>query len=83
MVVNNFFKTKKNFIAKRKNDYLDQYILSSPLLFLLINDSKKKIHIADFGRGCQEIFFLLSQIKIKKKLIFLSVFSVFNFVGLS
>jgi putative methyltransferase (TIGR04325 family) len=73
-------RLKKNFIAQRKNDYLDQYISSSPLSFLLINDSKKEIHIADFGSGSQEIFFLLSQINIKKK-IFIDSIEVDNLVN--
>tara|TARA_A100001015_G_C14955168_1_gene698463 strand:+ start:249 stop:977 length:729 start_codon:yes stop_codon:yes gene_type:complete len=66
-------RLKKNFKVKGNNDYLDQFITSSPLPFLLINDKKKEIKISDFGGGSQEIFFLISKTQLKTKVIIDSV----------
>ncbi len=66
-------RLKKNFKIKKNNDYLDQFIASSPLPILLINEKKKQIKIADFGGGSQEIFFLIARSKLNTKIIIDSV----------
>ena len=77
-------RLKKNFKVRKNNDYLDQFIASSPLPFLLINEKQKEIKIADFGSGSQEIFFLISKIKLNTKIIIdsIEVENLVNFLKL-
>ena len=59
---------KNNFQSLDGNKYLDQFLASTPLPLMLINDKKKKIKILDFGSGSQELFFQITKMKINKKI---------------
>ena len=65
-IISKRLKTNFNIIKNKK--YLNQFIASSPLPIMLLNENKKNIKIADFGSGSQEIFFQLSSMVIKKKI---------------
>ena len=58
---------KLNFFALKNKDYLNQFLSSSPMPLMILNERSKNIKIADFGSGSQEIFFQLSLINFKKK----------------
>lgn len=61
-------RLKTNFKIIKNKKYLNQFIASSPLPIMLLNEKKNYIKIADFGSGSQEIFFQLSLMLIKKKI---------------
>ncbi len=61
-------RLKNNFKIIKNKKYLNQFIASSPLPIMLLNEKKNYIKIADFGSGSQEIFFQLSLMLIKKKI---------------
>ncbi len=61
-------RLKTNFNNIKNKKYLDQFIASSPLPIMLLNENKNNIKIADFGSGSQEIFFQLSIMNIKKNI---------------
>lgn len=61
-------RLNNNFKNSNKKNYLNQFLASSPLPLMILNDNKKKINIVDFGSGSQELFFSLSQIKLNKKI---------------
>ena len=65
-IISKRLKTNFNIIKNKK--YLNQFIASSPLPIMLLNENKKNIKIADFGSGSQEIFFQLSSMVIKKNI---------------
>ena len=65
-IISKRLKTNFNIIKNKK--YLNQFIASSPLPIMLLNENKKNIRIADFGSGSQEIFFQLSSMVIKKNI---------------
>jgi len=65
-IISKRLKTNFNIIKNKK--YLNQFIASSPLPIMLLNENEKNINIADFGSGSQEIFFQLSLMDIKKKI---------------
>jgi len=65
-IVSKRLNTNFNIIKNKK--YLNQFIASSPLPIMLLNENKKNIKIADFGSGSQEIFFQLSSMVIKKNI---------------
>lgn len=48
-----------------KKNYSKFFLSSSPLPLILMGHNKKKIKIADYGSGDQEIFFQLLNLKIK------------------
>ena len=60
-------RLNNNFKNLKTKNYLNQFLASSPLPLMIINQNKKKINIADFGSGSQELFFNLSQMKLNKK----------------
>ena len=60
-------RLNNNFKNLNSKNYLNQFLASSPLPLVIINENKKKINIADFGSGSQELFFHLSQMKLSKK----------------
>lgn len=59
-------RLKSNFNALKRNKSLNQFISSSPLSLMLLNEKKKNIKILDYGSGSQELFFQLSMMNIKK-----------------
>ncbi len=61
-------RLNNNFKNLYSKNYLNQFLASSPLPLVIINENKKKINIADFGSGSQEIFFLLAQMRLNKKI---------------
>lgn len=61
-------RLKNNFKIIKTKKYLNQFIASSPLPIMLLNEKKNHVKIADFGSGSQEIFFQLSIMSIKKKI---------------
>ena len=61
-------RLKTNFKIIEDKKYLNQFIASSPLPIMLLNEKKNNIKIADFGSGSQEIFFQLSSMGIKKNI---------------
>lgn len=61
-------RIKKNFIIIKNRKFLDQFISSSLLPILILNEKKKKIKILDFGSGSQEIYFQLNLMNIKKNI---------------
>jgi len=61
-------KLKANFNTLKKKNYFDEFITVSPLPLIILNDSKKKIEIADFGSGSQEIFFKLASMNLNNKI---------------
>ena len=63
-----YSRIKLNFLKLRNKSYLNEFLSSSPLPIMLINENKNKIEIADFGSGSQEIFFQLSLMNLKKKI---------------
>ena len=63
-IISKRLKTNFNIIKNKK--YLNQFIASSPLPLMLLNESNNNIKIADFGSGSQEIYFQLLSMKIKK-----------------
>jgi len=60
-------RLKNNFKNLKNTNYLDQFLASTPLPLIIINDNKKKLKIADFGSGSQELFFQLSKMRLSKK----------------
>jgi putative methyltransferase (TIGR04325 family) len=66
LIISKRLKTNFNIVKNKK--YLNQFIASSPLPIMLLNENSNNIKIADFGSGSQEIFFQLSLMKIKKKI---------------
>ena len=71
-------RLKNNFKNINKIKYLDQFLASTPLPLIIINDSKQKIKIADFGSGSQELFFHLAKMKLNKKRIHIDSIEVDN-----
>ena len=61
-------RLKSNFKIVKDKKYLNQFIASSPLPIMLLNEKKNNIKIADFGSGSQEIFFQLLSMGIKKNI---------------
>ena len=61
-------RLRSNFQNLKNNNYLNQFLASSPLPLMILNDSKSNINIADFGSGSQEIYFHLSLMNTKKKI---------------
>lgn len=61
-------RLKLNLLALKKKDYLNQFLASSPLPLMVLNERSQNIKIADFGSGSQEVFFQLSLMNIKKKI---------------
>jgi len=61
-------RVKLNFGVLKKSNYLNQFISTSPLPIMLLGETKRKIRIADFGSGSQELFFQLSLMKLKKNI---------------
>ena len=61
-------RLNNNFKNLYSKNYLNQFLASSPLPLVIINENKRKINIADFGSGSQEIFFLLAQMRLNKKI---------------
>tara|TARA_Y100000389_G_scaffold125116_1_gene122462 strand:- start:1108 stop:1848 length:741 start_codon:yes stop_codon:yes gene_type:complete len=61
-------RLKNNFNIIKNKKYLNQFIASSPLPLMLLNENKNNIKIADFGSGSQEIFFQLLSMDIKKSI---------------
>lgn len=61
-------RLNNNFKNLNSKSYFNQFLASSPLPLVIINENKKKINIADFGSGSQEVFFLLAQMKLNKKI---------------
>ena len=61
-------RLKANFKIIEDKKYLNQFIASSPLPIMLLNEKKNNIKIADFGSGSQEIFFQLLSMGIKKNI---------------
>ena len=61
-------RLKANFKIIEDKKYLNQFIASSPLPIMLLNEKKDNIKISDFGSGSQEIFFQLSSMGIKKNI---------------
>ena len=61
-------RLKTNFSILKNKKYLNQFIASSPLPIMLLNETSNNIKISDFGSGSQEIFFQLSLMDIKKKI---------------
>ena len=61
-------RLNNNFLNLYSKNYLNQFLASSPLPLVIINENKKKINIADFGSGSQELFFHLAQMRLKKKI---------------
>ncbi len=51
--------------ADLKKNYTKYFLASSPLPIMLLGMKKKKISIADYGSGDQEIFFQLTNLKLK------------------
>lgn len=61
-------RLSSNFLSLKNNDYLNEFLSSSPLPIMLISERKKTTSIVDFGSGSQEIFFQLSLMNLKKKI---------------
>ena len=61
-------RLKTNFKIIKNKKYLNQFIASSPLPIMLLNEKSNYVKITDFGSGSQEIFFQLSLMSIKKKI---------------
>ena len=57
-------RIRNNFKILKQKNFLDQFIASSPLSIMLINEKKNNLKILDYGSGSQEIFFQLSLMKI-------------------
>ena len=57
-------RIRTNFKILKQKNFLDQFMASSPLSIMLMNERKKNLKILDYGSGSQEIFFQLSLMKI-------------------
>ena len=59
-------RIRANFKILKEKNFLDQFMASSPLSIMLINERKNNLKILDYGSGSQEIFFQLSSMRINK-----------------
>ena len=50
-------RIRTNFKILKQKNFLDQFMASSPLSIMLMNERKKNLKILDYGSGSQEIFF--------------------------
>lgn len=66
-------KISKSIFLSKKKKFMEYYISSSPIPWILLNEKKKKIRILDFGSGFQEVFFQLINCKKNRDIIIDSI----------